>query len=473
MVIKEVVVKNFKGFEGEHVLKFDKNLLFFVGNNNTGKSTVFEAIDFLVRGLGKRSISDIKNKNTTDSDFTEVTVKLQGSVREVIESFSEKKYLDYVFEEDGIETLLVKRSSEIRNSIQGKKTIPIDIKKITLWSNIRNEFENPIGKDSFFNILEIQPIWADTSQDDITDFGSTKVCGRLLNGAVGDFFQSDQWDSFQKIHDQTFHSGEDCLKVRAKKLEDEIHDIIADQYGEVGIGFNFELPDTTNFIKAGYININDGSETSSKQKGTGLQRALAIALIQAYANRITKHPEDSSKVKPLFLFIDEPETFLHPIAQQKLLRALSVISENQQVFVTTHSPYLLHSFDKNKHSLYIFSKLAKSNKVDLCDKIAIFGNGLTWGEINYLAFGVSSIEFYSELYGYLEKNVKDVLNGLAKTKKWIDDRDNKEREVSLCKYIRDFIHHSENKNNLQYTNEEFEQSIQDMMKCLKSKVVTL
>ena len=51
MFIREIKIKNFKGFKGEHILVFGKNLTFFVGDNNSGKSTVFEAVDFLKSGL--------------------------------------------------------------------------------------------------------------------------------------------------------------------------------------------------------------------------------------------------------------------------------------------------------------------------------------------------------------------------------------------------------------------------------------
>ena len=49
MRISEIVIENYRIFKGKHTLPVNKNLVFFVGENNTGKSTVFEAIDFLKR----------------------------------------------------------------------------------------------------------------------------------------------------------------------------------------------------------------------------------------------------------------------------------------------------------------------------------------------------------------------------------------------------------------------------------------
>ncbi len=58
----------------------------------------------------------------------------------------------------------------------------------------------------------------------------------------------------------------------------------------------------------------------------------------------------------LCFFIDEPETFLHPKAQDKLIDSLNKISEKYQVFITTHSPYLLKKFDTRTQQINIFFK---------------------------------------------------------------------------------------------------------------------
>lgn len=179
MFIKELKIENFKGFKGEHVLRFDKNLIFFVGDNNSGKSTVFEAVDFLKSGLPQnKKIEDLKNKKS-DGQLC-VTLKLQGNVKVVISDFSQTKYLNYIFIENGVETLLARRTSEKSKIKQGAKDVEINIKKVTLWNNSTNQFENPSGIDTVFKTLfETQFVWADTSPDDISDFGSTKICGRL------------------------------------------------------------------------------------------------------------------------------------------------------------------------------------------------------------------------------------------------------------------------------------------------------
>lgn len=488
MFIRELKIENFKGFAGEHTLAFSKNFTFFVGDNNSGKSTVFEAIDFLKTGLpATKDISDIKNKSA-GTDHVTVTVKFQGDIKNIITDFSEAKYDPYVFEDNGIETLIARRTSQKYEVTQpkAKKPTQIDISKITLWNPETKQFENPSGPDKVFkSLFETQFIWADTNPGDISDFGSTKICGRLLNGAVGNFFETHQWDSFVEIYRKTFSDGADSLSARTQALQAKIQEVFLSQYGSAQVTFNFQLPDVTSFIKSGAINIDDGTATSSKEKGTGMQRALALALIQVYAEELCKHPEDIEKRKPLFLFIDEPETFLHPRAQTKLLEALDLISVNQQVFITTHSPYLLKSFDPKIHALYACAKEATTNTVTPSDKLNLFGDSSpTWGEINYYAYGLNTVEFHNELYGFVQakatakdskyESIKEFDNyiksrGFPKDIDWIHEKTTGDEpyKVTLQTYIRNKIHHPENNKNSDYSPERLALSIQQLIAILK------
>src|SRR6266545_1954112 len=87
-----------------------------------------------------------------------------------------------------------------------------------------------------------------------------------------------------------------------------------------------------------------------------MQRAVALAIIQVYSRNLTAHPTDPRKTRPLFFFIDEPEICLHPKAQQQLLTALVEISKSRQIFIATHSPYLLCQFNSANHDLLLFNR---------------------------------------------------------------------------------------------------------------------
>ena len=157
-----------------------------------------------------------------------------------------------------------------------------------------------------------------------------------------------------------------------------------------------------------------------------------MSLIQVYS-QIDKSTDEISR--PILFFIDEPETFLHPQAQDKLLNSLEKISEDSQIFITTHSPYLLKKFNKDNHDIKLFSRNPKEAKVRNGSNMNLFPFSPSWGEINYFAFGVVSEEFHNELFGFLHNKIatlnkkydsgnKTVSKKLVSFDSWLDEQHN-------------------------------------------------
>ncbi len=57
--------------------------------------------------------------------------------------------------------------------------------------------------------------------------------------------------------------------------------------------------------------------------------------------------EDDSPIfeKNLILFLDEIEVHLHPAWQRKVLPVVQKLFKNSQIFVSTHSPFVVNSVD--------------------------------------------------------------------------------------------------------------------------------
>lgn len=86
-----------------------------------------------------------------------------------------------------------------------------------------------------------------------------------------------------------------------------------------------------------------------------MQRAVMLSIIQAYADY-----RKQNEVKKRFLFmIDEAELHLHPSAQRALKEALlDLSSDDDQVFVNTHSSVLVTDSDEGQSII----RVEKSNK---------------------------------------------------------------------------------------------------------------
>ena len=96
----------------------------------------------------------------------------------------------------------------------------------------------------------------------------------------------------------------------------------------------------------------------------------------------------------------------------------------------------------------------------------------SWGEVNHVAYDLATVEYHNELYGWLqekhnlwnEADVEQYLEnkGIAKNKQWVrvwNKQPQSPYDITLCSYIRNSIHHPENKCNTPYTETELGDSI--------------
>ena len=152
MYISKIKLHNFKGFKGDHEITFDKGVNFFVGDNNCGKSSVFEAVDFI---RSKKDRNEVITKTELEGDgFVSVEVEFMG---EDLESWvgtdAVKKYQSYLIDIDSQKCLRVMRSSETNEIIQDGKNKTLDIGKVRVFNPATNRFENPTGIDTTITAL--------------------------------------------------------------------------------------------------------------------------------------------------------------------------------------------------------------------------------------------------------------------------------------------------------------------------------
>lgn len=198
---------------------------------------------------------------------------------------------------------------------------------------------------------------------------------------------------------------------------------------------------------------------TADQRSDGFKQFISFLLTVSIENH-------NKVLSETILLIDEPETHLHPPAQINLLNELIKITSNSDgniLFFATHSNYLI---DKNN--------LDRNFKVDKLDNSKTFIKRIekktsTYAEVNYEVFGINSSDYHNELYGFIESEDKSKLNSIDKDKKWIDSRNNREKDVSLSEYIRHSIHHPENTLNIRFSEIELAESI-EKLKSIKEKI---
>ena len=204
-------------------------------------------------------------------------------------------------------------------------------------------------------------------------------------------------------------------------------------------------PTTLNFhIK------DEGSKGKAKtidQRSDGFRQFISFLLTVSAENV-------NSDLNNTLLLLDEPETHLHPKAQEDMLQELIEITQSNDntILFATHSNYLI-----DKAHLERNVKVFKNN--DITEIEWFKPHQSSYASINYEVFGISSTDYHNELYDYLrdkygeDKQIPDL--GIMrfddeffkKEKRLKLDRSNKGKSntITLPTYIRNCIHYPSNK----------------------------
>lgn len=105
--------------------------------------------------------------------------------------------------------------------------------------------------------------------------------------------------------------------------------------------------------------------------------------------------------------------------------------------------------------IHIFKKEGHENTVKKANVDYLFPWSPTWGEINYHAYNLATVDFHNELFGFIQEKIaeKETLKKMdlwlekvcliKKDYKWTKDGENFE-DVTLLHFVRNHIHHPEN-----------------------------
>lgn len=181
------------------------------------------------------------------------------------------------------------------------------------------------------------------------------------------------------------------------------------------------------------------------------------------------------------VLVDEPELSMHPKWQQKVLQYYRSLfnkngSQDAQMIIATHSEYVLCSALEDRDNVLIIvlsddNGTIHSKNITAPTILPI----ITSAETNYLAFGILSVDYHIELYGYLQnktgnftvKSCDDYIIAQtaffnpalhAKSSSFTNQRGQTTNYQTLPTYIRNLIDHPDPTRN--YTQEELKYSIE-------------
>lgn len=383
---------------------------FLIGQNNSGKSTVFKAIEILLSGQKQLPSSEyysvidgetgetklattfieiegefrnlpeeakswrgfkgrIFNYETDDETGLSVTyrktfelgkdviIEFKSKTRELNEDYSDCKtpqdYIDAGVKQEVIETIfddLEKNVGKSKSALQKLEELDEiwDIEDEDIW------FQNPGGIPG--NILKMLPrlllIPVDTGINEIQGTNSG-VLGKTLN----ELFQTVRENS------ENFKAAQEHLVKLAKELDpsddesefgkmmSELNEVLTSVFPESQLHATTDLSDPQTSLKPIFdVEMSSNIRTPVDNQGTGMVRAAVFGMLR-FRQKWLSQKEDAHD-RSLIICFEEPETYLHPSAANQMRDAIYELSSlSSQIVSTTHSPFLIDLARKPKQVL--------------------------------------------------------------------------------------------------------------------------
>ena len=423
MRLTKILIKNFKGlFDLSTPLS---RFVCLIGENNTGKSSLLQALLLFIDGrkLSKDVYFDpdqpitiaikLEEINAADQALitneehrkrfseildsgsitfirrytTEGTSRLRwlGSVpsegrftQEFIKEFLKGKKPGKSFEEETKSTYpeLADQVDSKTNQTRLSELLKQLVETIPDSQKELRELDLPSGIDNSIRPLLPEPIYIPAVKDlsdeiktkDSTSFG--RLLGILLNLIAPDLQKTEEAFGIlnRKLNKSTDPSGEviDNRLPAVKMIEDTVEKHVRENFPNVTLDIKIPPPEIKTVLSSARIWANDGVPGEIESKGDGLKRAVTFSILRTYVElRRSGGIDSSSSARSssyLFLF-EEPELYLHPIAQRILFDALGEIAKSHHVVVSTHSPLF---FDPESTGTFI--KLSKRTDLAIAPK---------------------------------------------------------------------------------------------------------
>lgn len=353
MYITKLIIHNYKGFK-HFEMDFSDNVSVIVGNNNEGKSTIFEAIHLALTATisGKNVLVDIPTHIFNNESVNEYLVKIKNG--EIIPPpkafielfFSDKVNNNYYIGNNNLKTeksagvkiifeLNPDCVEEYKTYITHKedvKTIPVEYYRCG-WFTFADNGVVRINMPVRSNYIDI------TTGKYLA--GPDKQVLQIIEDALETKDRTDLAVAYRKLREK--FQSEPNIEELNKKVAEKYRDISDKTLSldiDVASKSSWEMSFTTYFDDVPFSQVGKGEQSSFKIK-------LALS---------------SQKDKCNVVLIEEPENHLSYSNMSKLIDDIVNLSEDTQVIISTHSTYVL-----NKLSLKRVILLQNQNRMSFTD----------------------------------------------------------------------------------------------------------
>ena len=374
MFLREVILKNFRGYKNEHRIPIDQ-LTAFIGKNDAGKSSIFDALAvFFDHPLGKIDASDICVHAGTNgelrigcvfSDFPDsITIDASSvttladeyllNVDGALEIHKVYEFSDGTLKKPKVFAIANHPTANGFDGLLSKKNA--ELKKAGEAANI------DAGVDKRSNAALRKAIWG--SADDLKlghseiqlDKEDAKAIWEQLSKYLPEYalFRADRpsTDEDSEVQDplkvaikqaiEEVQAELDAVKekVKARTLDVANRTItkLADFDSTLSSQLNPNFKSDPKWDGLFKLSLTGDDEIPINKRGSGVRRLVLFSFFRAEAERL----REEHKKGNIIYAVEEPETAQHPDNQRKVIEALQAIAEADgcQVMLTTHVPAL-------------------------------------------------------------------------------------------------------------------------------------
>ncbi|MGH1359929.1 MAG: ATP-dependent nuclease [Burkholderiaceae bacterium] len=336
--ISSIVIKNFRACKDVSLPLESYTPL--VGQNNAGKSTILEAIQWV-----------LKPAALSAGDFTVagtpivVAACIDGISHEVLSRIPEQKHRTAIEPYCRNGRLWIRVSA----SAAGAKAISKEVWDIAQCpgDDLPDHWrEYPTGLPQAVSVLLPEPIVIEAMEDLQEDLGKVKAgttIKSLLDEIMGPMLKAhaDLTNALDSIKSILTTDGAN-RSAHLQTFDAAATDALAHFFPGLQLDLALQVVELKEIFKAGDLHVTDvatGDRRRFHQMGTGAQRAIQMALVRYLAESANS---DGLRPSRRLLLVDEPELYLHPQGVRRLRVALAHLAESGfQVVFATHSPLML------------------------------------------------------------------------------------------------------------------------------------
>lgn len=395
MILKQIILKNFRGYSGEHRIDISKGITALIGKNDAGKSTLLEALDIFYNE-SKPELSDL-NIYSSDREifFGAVFSDLPEDIK--VDTTAETNLKDeYLVNEDGDFEVVVKYTCTAATiSTKPETFIRCQHPTASGYSDLHSlkladlkkrggELEVKPG-DERVNNLWRKAIWANSNKLEIkkvdikVDDFDTKAKAIYTNVASmfpqfylfrvdrqtsdGDAEAKDPMQLAVKEAQKEYQLEIQELQSKIQERVDEVAERALERLREMDPSLANKLTPTLKGAPRWTFDykIHDDRGVSLNKRGSGTRRLVLLNFFRAEAERKSKEGSGS-----IVYAIEEPETSQHPNNQTIIIESLLELSKDssRQVIVTSHSPQLVEKLPHQSIRYIEFDDTSKNTRIE-------------------------------------------------------------------------------------------------------------